>query len=398
MPVTVSSLTRSHLGHRKFSTGVLTFDSSYATGGELLTLGAIAMSNIDYIDVNPFAGYTFRYDYTNNRVLAYRVAAFTPAFTGTVQATPRVIVEEVVAVSANTGTLANIPGYIMTVEVTAGSVTGAFTVIPTGVTPVTLQVDVNFADGVMTFLGTDAVTSVRVTYIPRTSQGLFAAANLVQETVVSAAGGVNLAARACLVQFVYNSTTPLQQVAVPVGEVPSSGEYALDINNSGATTITGEATQDGNTLTVRSVLFSGLPNILQFIEDADVTLTGTDPEQWKWNLGAEGNREGLVIPGFGCHLVGEETATNQFIPIVGPSGSVGENVAVWAPFLNLIQTQQTGTMTTLAISWLALPRFVWNEPSTPAGTINAQAEAALAEVANATNLATVAPRFFAVGR
>jgi hypothetical protein len=74
----------SSLGNRRSSQGVITFDSSYATGGEALTPANVGLGTIDRIDFNQGEdGYVLRYDYTNEKVLVYRSAAYSPVFTGT---------------------------------------------------------------------------------------------------------------------------------------------------------------------------------------------------------------------------------------------------------------------------------------------------------------------------
>jgi len=58
--------------YTKYTTGTITFDSSYPTGGESLTVSNVGLSSkIEFIAVTDASGYNFQYDYTNNKVLAY---------------------------------------------------------------------------------------------------------------------------------------------------------------------------------------------------------------------------------------------------------------------------------------------------------------------------------------
>lgn len=53
----------------------VTFDNSYATGGESLTPALLGLATIDYLKANPSAtGYVFNYDYAANKILALRGA------------------------------------------------------------------------------------------------------------------------------------------------------------------------------------------------------------------------------------------------------------------------------------------------------------------------------------
>lgn len=73
------------VGSKRAVNGKITFDSSYATGGETLTPANIGLGVIDRIEFNQGEdGYVFKYDYTNQKVLVYRSAGFTPE--GTVAA------------------------------------------------------------------------------------------------------------------------------------------------------------------------------------------------------------------------------------------------------------------------------------------------------------------------
>lgn len=55
----------------KIATGTFDFDSSYPTGGEATTGISDLFAEVLYVNLSPKSGYTFEYDYTNNKILAY---------------------------------------------------------------------------------------------------------------------------------------------------------------------------------------------------------------------------------------------------------------------------------------------------------------------------------------
>lgn len=58
--------------YTKYKTGTITFDSSYATGGETLSASACGFpSKVEFIQATNSAGYIFEYDYTNGKLKAY---------------------------------------------------------------------------------------------------------------------------------------------------------------------------------------------------------------------------------------------------------------------------------------------------------------------------------------
>lgn len=377
------------------------FDSSYPSGGEALTLAQMGLASVtdSGVDIRPKSGYSFEYDYTNNKVLAYQSAGFTPAgsvsaptFTGTAGVAP-LIIEEAVSVSTNTGTLAQTPLYIVAIHVTAGSTTGAFNVIPTGKTPLTTQCAVTFTSGVLTFVAGDAVTAVSVSYIPQRTGTWAVSGNLtVDESLTASASKVNLAARACLVQYVWNDTNSVLCALEPSGEAPTATNTAVvDINDSSNSSIDTHADDDGDTLLVTYVLFSALPDDSMFIDDTDITLSSE-----AWDFTGDGNYRHLVVPGLGTQLVGEAAAgADSAATWEGPSGTAADGVSVWDPFTNAITTLQTAAMLTTAISWIVFPEAVAS-PETPAGSVSAPtltgtavSAAALTEVAAATDLSAL---------
>lgn len=358
MPLTITHLAggRQAVGAMGEFPVDITFDSSYAKGGEPLTDAKIGtrVFGVQRVGGNAAAAaYTVQHITSTNKLQVLKPA-------------PALIVEEVVAVSSNVGTLQRVPGYILAIEVTAGSVTGAFLPIPVGETPVTTQVAVNFLTGGMTFLAGDAVTSVRVTYIPLGVGPFIEANRVVDEAVTLATAGVNLANRAGLIQYVFNSaaTGANRLPAIqPVGEAPSTNQIAIDIQNSGNTTITPNSAQNTNAAKVtywRHSAFAGFG----WTDQADITVTSNAIV-----VGEALDLGGTLIPGFGCVLVGEATATNKQQRLLGPSGTVGADLAVFDPAKGTITFHAGDSITTCEIPYIVLnpAQFTGNLIEVPNG-------------------------------
>lgn len=291
-------------------------------------------------------------------------SAHTHTFTGTAQA-PAIVVEEAVTVTTHVGTLAHVPLYIVAVQVTAGSTTGAFSVIPTGETPLTKQVAVTFTSGVLTFLDTDAVTACKVTYIPKRGSGYLSAVT-VDEVIAASDSKTNLAARAGLVQYVWDDTDGVIVALEQPGTAPSATHFCtVDINDSANTSVDSHADDATNSLKVTYVPYTQLPPGC-FIDDTDITLSS---EAWNFtgDPGVAGYNN-LIVPGFGVNVIGETGAAARAPAIwEGPSGTAAEAVATWNPATNSILTNNDTAITILSMPWMILsPLFL--TPATPAGT------------------------------
>lgn len=68
-------------GNRKITTATVTFDSSYATGGEAITLIDLGLLRLDHLVVDAGAGYLAKWDgsTTAPKILLYRQTAATSA-------------------------------------------------------------------------------------------------------------------------------------------------------------------------------------------------------------------------------------------------------------------------------------------------------------------------------
>lgn len=345
MSLTITDVSRTVFGNRRVLIVDVAFDSSYPSGGESLTAVDLGFLSIDYIRATAKVGYDFDYDYVNSKLKAIRNATNRP----------QLVTEEALTVSSHTGTLTHVPLYIVAVHVTAGSTTGAFNVIPTGETPLTKQVDVNFSTGALTFLSTDAVTAASVTYMPKQDVGPFIASTLVvDEEVTASASKVALANRACAIQYVYDATDGVIAALEPVGEAPSATHTAvIDITNgSSLTDIDSNAADAGNTLKVTYLKYAPVIPTALCIGDGDTSLTSE-----AYDFTATGGYHGLVVPGFGTQVVGEEAGTgNEIATWEGPAGSAANEVAVWAPEKNYLLTNNSNAIVTLAMPFFVVDR------------------------------------------
>jgi len=332
------------LGRRKVQPTLITFDSSYALNGEAvgasgstLNISASRIIGVDILGNNTFGnGFKVNYDYTNKKLVV-------------TQPTPSLVVEESVTISSHTGTMAKVPGYILSVHASAGGTTGACDVIPVGETPATTQCAVNFLTGGLTFASADAVTTAKITYIPL-GVGPFIEANRVIDESNAGANDTtrDTAIRAGLVQYFWNDTAGNLPTLVPVGESPGSGEAACDINNSGATTFTVNAAQDDATFKITYWKYAPLA-AYGWTDQADISITSDAivvPEAL--------DLAGTLIPGFGVRLVSEATATNKMEKMLGPSGSAAADVAVWNPAKNTFTFANADSLTTCEIPYIVM--------------------------------------------
>lgn len=68
-------------GNRKITTATITFDSSYATGGESVVISDLGLQRLDHLVVDAGAGYLAKWDgsTTAPKILLYRQTAATSA-------------------------------------------------------------------------------------------------------------------------------------------------------------------------------------------------------------------------------------------------------------------------------------------------------------------------------
>lgn len=347
--------------------GTILLDNSYPKGGEAITFPSFENKPL-FVQVESQSGYEFDYDRTNNKI---------KAFTGG----KTLIVEEVVTIASHIGNLVHKPFYIMSIDVTAGGTTGPFNAIPTGETPLTVECAVDFPTGGLTFVSTDTVTSVKVTYIPLHETGPFSSDNLViDEAVVASASKTDLAFQAAAVQYVYDGTDGNRMVLESVGLAPSAAKsVVIDIDDgSDDTNIDAHATDAGTILKVTYIKY-GTFKPYALLGDGDVTMAS---EIYNWTLN---HYRSLALPGLGTQLVAETNASGATVELIwsGPSRSVGSAVPVLDFELNLWSTNE-GT----ALTDFTMPIILLNSDEIPSARL---------EVASATDLSALTVRYMALG-
>lgn len=395
-------------------TAELTFDSSYPTGGEALKPSDLGLSVIETMNIENSAGYTFDYSKADEAVLAYMAGAHTHAISLTGGATaahthafaskPPLVVEEDVTVSSHAGTLENVPLYILAITSAVGTTTGAFRQIPVGKTPLTKQCAVNMTTGGLTFRAADAVTAAKVTYIPKRAAGYLSAVT-VDESVTASASTVDLAARAGLIQYVWDNTDGALVDFEQPGAPPSASHFCtVDINDSGDTSIDSHSNDAGHTLLVTYVPYAQLPPGC-FIDDADIALTSE-----AYNFVSAGHYMYPVIPGYGSQIIGETSgAVRSAATLQGPGASAADGVATMNFAKNYLLTDQSTAMTVVSIPWMILDANQLTPFGTNAnesahthavaldGGSSGSASAVAAEVGDGTDLHTVVTQLVAYG-
>ena len=73
MALTVDNAVKTVFGNKRVRVHDVDFDSSYPTGGESLTASDLGLNKVEFLIAESKSGYTFEYDYTNSKLLAYYV-------------------------------------------------------------------------------------------------------------------------------------------------------------------------------------------------------------------------------------------------------------------------------------------------------------------------------------
>ena len=347
--------------------GTITMDSAYLIGGEAITFPHFR-SNPKLVQLESEGGYSFEYDRTNNKIKAFTAGK-------------SLIVEEVVTVASHVGTLKHRPFYILAIDVTATTTTGPYNAIPTGETPLTTECAVDFPTGGLTFVSSDLVTSVRVTYIPLHETGPFSSDNLViDEAVVASASKTDLAFQAAAVQYVYDGTDGNRMLLESVGLAPSAAKsVVIDIDDgSDDTNIDAHATDAGTILKVTYIKYGTFKPYAQ-LGDGDLTMAS---EIYNFTVN---NYRSLAIPGLGTQLVAETNASGATVELIwsGPSISVGAGVPVLGIELNLWSTNESTALTDFT-----MPIIFLNSDEIPAARL---------EVGTGVDLSGLPIRYVAFG-
>lgn len=71
MALTISGLKKDVVGNKRQHFGLITFDSSYPTGGEALVPADLGLHTIERISFEQGLGFNFEYDYSAQKVKAF---------------------------------------------------------------------------------------------------------------------------------------------------------------------------------------------------------------------------------------------------------------------------------------------------------------------------------------
>jgi hypothetical protein len=239
------------------------FDSSYPYGGEAFAPGSLGLSAVHKLHIEPTDGYTFEYDYTNQKIKVFSQA-------------PAIIYEEKHTAVANLITLDYPAAWIVNVCQAGQNMAWGKSRAAAALAGNTFCVVGTIADGVRTQLYTDGATdTVYVTYATQAWAELYH--QLVQEEAVTLATGANALANKMMAFGFCESATTKILLPVDIADTTATGEVgikpgyatgALDINaaqNTEAAVVTYLAEPTSGFLTDR------------FIEDENPTKAGSDP-------------------------------------------------------------------------------------------------------------------------
>lgn len=123
MAVTVSEKFRSTIAGRRITLHNVTFDDTYATGGEALAANDLGLQVVEGAVCAPVSGYVFEYDISNAKILAYNAGG---AFTsGTIK---QVMVAGAVAGDVTVSGIATGDTLISVLDVAGADLTSEFSI------------------------------------------------------------------------------------------------------------------------------------------------------------------------------------------------------------------------------------------------------------------------------
>lgn len=277
----------------------------------------------------------WRHDYASGTLRGYGYAHIPP-----------IVVKESVTLTSNAGTLKYPPAYIIEATGTISAAVAAMKMVPTSATLGAGEMSVNWTTGAVATRSADSVSALTISYIPQQPSGPFSYANMVVDEVVAlATGNNNLAFRAAAISYAYQTSATAARLVW--AHANASGKLALDINNSGNTTISANSAQNGKNAVFTYLKYSGFENNVSttFIDQASVTLTS---EVKEWGKTAGDRVGGLVIPGLGGQLITfHDTSTYDEAYICNETGTPANGLSTFNLVTQVLTTAQTGDSETL---------------------------------------------------
>jgi len=297
MALTVSNIERTMLSTKRMNLAQIAFDSSYAYGGEALTPSNLSLTAIDQVTINPIKGYSFEYDYTNEKLKVFKDA-------------PPIVYEEIHTIASNAITLDYPAAAILQIS----SATQSQMLVEASDTPAANECNLAaaMAAGVRPTINFHASTSgaIKVTYITQAWKEVWdnrvAAADFATTTHVA-----DLDDTICFIESILTLDTSAAVVSsfsmfVRGGDAATAGECEVDWTDSGAatasdTTLTfaaADAVTDIKLTYIKLPTSGFLKN--RFLEDEDLTIGS--------NVGA--SKYPILFQGV-CNQLPDYTAANE---------------------------------------------------------------------------------------
>ena len=332
------------------------------------------------------SGFSFQWDSANNKIIVMASNDI-----------PQLIVDEVVVMTTDAGTLAYPPAYIVAIvedDKADPAVLGqVYDIVPIAETPVNnVSVAVNFLTAAVTNASADAPPALRITYLQQRPGTFFSLENLVIDEVVDpSATPVNLAFAAAAIQYVYGTPDTLQCAYDTPGDQPDSGSVVVDIDDTnGGTTLDFNAAEFNVGTEVMAVTYlkqAGLGASVELLNDSDRTLN-SEAMIWTSQTGQGGpfSDNAIGVPGLGVKFIGEQTSgdTQNRSTITNHADGTSDNVTSWNPRTNTLQANGDTAVTSSNIHWLKV------YPSASIG--------GLREIAANTDLSAISINVYARGR
>ena len=380
MGLTITNLEQHSQGDLRAASATVTFDASYASGGESLTPNNLGLGQfVGDVEISAIEdGYSFQWDATNQKIKVMAPSSV-----------PQLIVNESVTMASDTGTLAFPPAYIVSIEESGGGGI-VYNIVGAGKVAVdNVSVAVNFLTGVITNIAADAPNPLLVTYFPQRPGTFFSLENLViDESIVPSASKVNLAFQAAAIQYVAGDTTPLAFTYETNGDQPSATtKVTADLDDSGNTSLDFHADDVASeaTCSVTYLKAAGLGNEVKFLDHTERTLGG-EAFEWLTDTFADApfGDNSLAVPGLGTRWHGEEAGDTVHIGTwTGFLDTDGAAIATANMRTRVFTTDDGTAVTKSTMPWLKVQEI---------------GGGGLIEIASATALASVVVRVYARGR
>lgn len=334
---------------KRRSRGRITFGDgakTYPSGGvPMPAIGFFSMyRQLDFLQItDPGTGQNIKWAVNQNSGLPKLVGRRT-------QAIPNFVIEEAVTLTSNVGTLAYPPAMIIAATGTISAATKPLKPIPTGVSDANMvaqDIQVDWTNGIVQTKNSDAVSSLKVSYIPQQDSGFFSRSNMViDEAVTLASGNNNIANAAAAMSYVYSVAGNKRLL---FAHASASGKVLVTLGSS-ATNVIAANVADAGSAKVTYLKFSGLPDASSFVAAASISLSSQAKEFGK--AAAEKNER--VLPATAPFIIGNETTNFLEISLGGPSVTAAVNLAKYDWTINKITTAESSAQTAITDTGLLI--------------------------------------------